>query len=238
MLGSLLRRFSKCRWLGTREPKASLKMNTLKNESLLEKRLSALQRLEAEITEKAQDSISRQSSFSHSDMYVLGALKRTLAQCEGFQLLIGARNFSCSAAILRIQIDTSMRISALRFVDDRNALCEKLLDGKALNKQKSSEGEKLTDAYLRKKLAPEYPWLDEVYKQTSGFIHLSMRHFFSSIARSDDETRMVYLQITGNDPKRPESDYYEIVDTFFEATKVAGTVILGFLLARCSDRRS
>ena len=44
------------------------------------------------------------------------------AQARGFRDLIEARNFPCAAAILRLQIDTAMRINALSLVDDPDAI--------------------------------------------------------------------------------------------------------------------
>ena len=43
---------------------------------------------------------------------------------------------------------------------------------------------------------------------------------------------MVYLQISGNDPHRPEDTYFEVVDTLFEATRIAGMMVLAFWMAR------
>ncbi|KTE04318.1 hypothetical protein ATE68_01320 [Sphingopyxis sp. H038] len=97
---------------------------------------------------------------------------------------------------------------------------------------KDRDGKKMSDAYLRERLATSHPWISPVYERTSDFVHLSGRHFDVSIARTDDETRMAYFQISGHDPQRPDETYFEVVDTFFEATKLASLLILAFLMAR------
>jgi len=63
-------------------------------------------------------------------------------------------------------------------------------------------------------------------------VHLSGKHFEVSIARTDDETRIAYFQISGHDPHRPDETYCEAVDTFFEATRLAGMLLLAFWMAR------
>ena len=86
--------------------------------------------------------------------------------------------------------------------------------------------------YLRQKLAEQHPWVTQVYEQTSDFIHLSGRHFYNSIATTDEGSRTVRFVIGGKDPPRPDETYFEIADTFFEATKVVGLLLLGYFGAR------
>ncbi|WP_354182136.1 hypothetical protein [Bradyrhizobium sp. LA6.1] len=107
-----------------------------------------------------------------------------------------------------------------------------MLDGEQVNRLKDRDGNKLSDAHLRKKLAEKHPCISPVYERTFNFVHLSGKHFEVSIARTDDETRMAYFQISGHDPHRPDETYFEAVDTFFEATKPAGMLLLAFCMAR------
>lgn len=195
-------------------------------------RLNRIDQLESELTRKAAGIMGKGVSLSHADFFVFGALRRTLAQARGFRDLIEARNFPCAAAILRLQIDTAMRVNALALVDDPDAICKAVLDGQKFNRLADRNGKRMSDAYLRQKLAEKHSWISPVYEQTSDFVHLSGRHFEVSIARTDDETRLAYFQIAGHDPHRPDETYFEVVDTFFEATRLAGMLMLAFLMAR------
>jgi hypothetical protein len=116
--------------------------------------------------------------------------------------LINPRNFPCAAAILRLQIDTAMRVNALSLIDDVELACKAVLDGEQFNRLKDRDG-------TRTKLAENHPWISKVYEQASNFVHLSGMHFEVSIARNDGDTRMAYLQISGHDPNRPEETYFE-----------------------------
>lgn len=119
-----------------------------------------------------------------------------------------------------------MRVNALSSVDDIDATCRAVFDGEQFNRLKDRAGIKPSDAHIRKKLEETHPWIGPVYVRTSDFVHLSGKHFEMSIARTDDETRMAYFQISGHDPQRSDETYFEAVDTFFEATKLAGMLLL------------
>lgn len=198
----------------------------------LAERLQRIDRLESELTRKGAAALGESSHLGHADFFIFGALRRTLAQARGFRDLIAARNFPCAAAILRLQIDTAMRVNALSLVDDADATCKAVLDGEQFNRLKDQDGKKMSDAYLREKLAASHPWISPVYEQTSDFVHLSGRHFEVSIVRTDVATRMAYFQLSGHDPQRPDETYFDAVDTFFEATRLAGMVMLALLMAR------
>lgn len=195
-------------------------------------RLTRIEELERELTKKTSAIITCGKNVGSPDLFVLGALRRTLAQARGFRDLIASKNFPCAAAILRLQIDTAMRVNALSFIDNLDTACGKVLDGEKFKNLKSRHGDKLLDHYLRRKLAEENPWVDKVYEQTSDFIHLSGRHFQTSIDHTDEVAGMAFFWISGVDPERPDTEYFEVVDTFFKATKLVGILVLGFLMAR------
>lgn len=194
----------------------------------LAKRLAALDQLEQELIRKAAALVQPTEALSWCDFFVIGAMRRTLAQIRGFRTLIDSKNFPCAAGIVRMQIDTAMRMNGLTLVEDREAMAKAMIDGAAMNTFKAADGSKLNDSYLRKQLANDHPWVNSVYDGTSDFIHLSGRHFFSAIHRTDDGTGMVYFSISGEDPARPESAYFEIVDGFYTATKLAAMLILAY----------
>ena len=135
-----------------------------------------------------------------------------------------------------MQIDTAMRVNALLLVEEREAFCRSVLfDGKRFDTLKDSAGEKLKDRYLRKKLAEKYPWVSQVYEQASDFVHLSGRHFYSAVSSTDDNTQTAYLVISGADPPRSDGAYFEIVDTFFEVSRVIALMLCGYFSARASS---
>ncbi len=198
--------------------------------------LAEIERLGDELMKQVARSMTMEKDFTSSDMFMLGAVRRTLAQSKGFSQLISARNFPCAAAILRMQIDTAMRVYALYCMTNRDSCCQALLGEQKFNTLKGADGQKMTDANLRKNLAKHYPWINSIYEATSDFIHLSGRHFYNSISNLDEETRTIHFSISGNDPDRPDTAYNEILGAFLAVSKLGNSLLLGYFLSRVDPK--
>jgi hypothetical protein len=206
-------------------------MNKLEGTTLVD-RLQGIEKLEVELLRKITTLINKEAKLTYTDLFFIGATKRGIAQSCGFRELLIAKNFPCAACILRMQIDTAMRVNAFRLVKNLNKLAEELFDGKQFNKLLDTEGNKLTDAYLQEKYAQQYPSIKKTYKWASDFVHLSTRHLYTSIVNIDEESREVHLLIAASDPPRPDETYFEIVDTFFEVSRLLALELLGYFGAR------
>jgi hypothetical protein len=195
----------------------------------LAERLAALSKLESEMLRKAAPRLAVGGEIYKGHFYAAGILKRTLSQSSAFRMLIEAKNFQSAAGLLRMQIDSAMRMHALALVSDAQVFLDAWLAGEPINKLKAADGEQLRDHYLLKKLAEDHPWVKDVYHETSGFIHFSGKHFFTSIAHMDDATHILKFQITATDPDKPDEEYFEIVDAFFKATKLTAMFVIAYL---------
>jgi hypothetical protein len=204
----------------------------------LKDRLDDIEQLEKELPVKAQ-AILPDGTVSLIDFFILGATQRTLSQSRGFRTLIESRNFPSATVLLRTQIDTAMRINGLTMLADPEASMKRLFNGERTFDRLMSavpvlggKPERLTDAFLKQKLAETHPWIAPLYADTSNFVHLSFRHLFTAITSTDAETRMATLAISGTDPKQEESAYYESCDAFFRVSRLTSTMILGMLMLR------
>lgn len=204
----------------------------------LQQRLGAIEKLEAELVEKAH-AILPKGAINIVDFFILGATQRTLSQSTAFRTLIAARNFPSATVLLRTQIDTAMRINGLRMMANLETDVQRIFKGeRTFDRLMSSPAagggkpERLTDAFLKKKLAEGHPWIEPLYEQTSDFVHLSFRHLFTAITETDAATQMATMAISGTDPKQDESVYYEVCDAFFRISRLTSMTILGVLMAR------
>ncbi|MER9426027.1 hypothetical protein NKI88_26815 [Mesorhizobium sp. M0317] len=201
-------------------------------------RLGAISKLETELVDKAH-AILPKGAVNIVDFFILGATQRTLSQSRGFRTLIETRNFPSATILLRTQIDTAMRINGLRMMANVEADVQRIFKGeRTFDRLVSSPAagggkpERLTDAFLKKKLAEEHPWIEPLYSQTSDFVHLSFRHLFTAITETDAATQMATMAISGTDPKQDESVYYEVCDAFFRVSRLSSMTILAALMAR------
>lgn len=213
------------------------------NAMTLEQRLAAIEKLERELVNKAH-AILPKGAINIVDFFILGATQRTLSQSTAFRILIKARNFPSATILLRTQIDTAMRINGLRMMGNVEEDVERIFKGeRTFDRLMSSAAagggkpERLTDAFLKKKLAEDHPWIESLYEQTSDFVHLSFRHLFTAITETNAETQIATMAISGTDPKQDESAYYEVCDAFFRVSRLTSTTILAVLMARHQRER-
>ncbi|ARP65468.1 hypothetical protein A9K65_020380 [Mesorhizobium sp. WSM1497] len=192
-------------------------MTTLKN------RLTAIHGQEREFIKTANQDFTPGSMYL-THMFLLGAGQRTLSQSRGFRKMIEGKNFPSATILLRTQIDTAMRIHALPLIQDREDSMGRLMANQVqfdrLTTLEDGKQVRLTDAYLRKHLSMQYPWIDKVYAETSDFVHLSFRHLWTAIARVDDNTRTAHFMLSARDANRNEAEYFEVCEAFFEVSKI------------------
>lgn len=154
------------------------------------------------------------------DLFALGAVKRSLSTLSGFTLLVKSWNMICARALLRTQLDTAMRFYASFLVDDPHEFAMNVIRGKQINKMKDREKQLMTDAYLVSRMSDELPWLPIVYKNLSGYIHLSASHMNDSVQNYDDDSCTISLSLTDEDSKFPVSSWCEMIACFNEAIGV------------------
>jgi hypothetical protein len=148
------------------------------------------------------------------DFLSLAASKRSSGNIKGFKLLIDSKNMAAARSLLRVQIDTFLRFSAISLVDNADGFAKKILTGSRINQLKDKDGNKMSDAYLVKKLSKDYDWLKVVYDDLCGYIHFSNKHFFDSLQSFDDKNLSVGVSFGGEDDKYPERAWVEIIDCF------------------------
>lgn len=162
------------------------------------------------------------------DLLSVAVTHRAVSLIEGFCLLIEQRNFVCAAPLIRLLLDTLLRFSALWLVEDAHEIVPKLIDDTDLRKIKNREGQFLSDSYLVQKLSAEYPWVTRVYRETSGYIHLSLKHFFNPIGEIQKNSRRVQFSIGDMDSVLPFSIYNEAVDVVLATSKILLRYLYGW----------
>ncbi len=109
------------------------------------------------------------------------ALQRSRHLVEAYRLLIDARNLTAASALIRMQLDSLMRVHACSLVVDPMALWTALETDARWSKVKSADGKDLTDAYLHEQLSLKYLWASELYRRMSGYVHLGRPHLDATI---------------------------------------------------------
>ncbi len=160
------------------------------------------------------------------DLLTSAVMNRSLNLLLGFCSLIEARNFVAAAPLLRLQLDNALRFSAAWLVDDPHEFAWEVIKGTSVKDMKDSTGQRMFDWYLVKKLAEENPWVPEVYKQTSGYIHLSEKHVFNAV--SPERDMHLLTKIAEGDEFLKDRTYKEAIFAFKEATDLLFSYVHGW----------
>ncbi len=151
------------------------------------------------------------------DFWAGAAINRSLSNCFAFTQMVRTENYLAAASLVRLQLDTFLRFFASYLVNDPHEFTTSVLAGTEVRKLKDRSGKPMTDRHLVDAVAAEFPWVPSVYKQTSGFIHLSDKHVFGTIQSVDDDG--VLSMHIGSDPRRfPDELGVEMAEGFIAAT--------------------
>jgi len=146
------------------------------------------------------------------DLVIIGIVKRCLSTTSALEKLVLEWNMTCARAVLRMQLDTVLRLSAFWLSPDLQKMAMDVMGGKQINKMKDGDNCKMTDLYLSRKLGERFDWIPRVYKYTSGYIHFSERHLFDPIREINDKEGTVNFVINDKDYNFPEFSWVEVVN--------------------------
>lgn len=166
------------------------------------------------------------------DLLAYGAIKRNLSTTTAISQMVSSWNMLSARSLLRVHIDTALRFSAAWLVEQPHDFALKIIGGQRIDKLKDRTGTKLTDAYLVKTRASEYPWLPKVYDSLSGYIHFSGTHVLDSVAALGDEDMSISFEVAATDYKFPEFSWREILECTHEATDMLTKYLDGYIFTK------
>ncbi|ALW85254.1 hypothetical protein AUC43_09185 [Hymenobacter sedentarius] len=164
--------------------------------------LSALQRQEQHLlalTKKMVVPVDGRPGLSFIDIYSMAIVNRSLALIAGFNGMVRSNNYLGAAHVVRLHLDSLLRYAALWMVSDPNDFARSVMNGTKVNQLKDKHGTLLRDAHLRDVVAVQYPWVLDVYNQTSGFVHFSQKHISFSTMATNQELGVVQHSIARGD---------------------------------------
>lgn len=174
--------------------------------------------------------LADQGNMFALDLLAAAATKRSMSLCAGFSTLVRAQNYASAASLLRLQLDSCLRFFAASIVENPHDFVIKVLEGKSIRKMKANDGSLMTDRYLVDRLGKEYEWMPSVYAATSGFIHLSERHFYMTVdtKKIDNQANKISLFIGKNDQNIPDELWIEMATGFIACTDVLFEYLKGW----------
>lgn len=163
--------------------------------------------------------------------YVLAAIKKTASLSHAFCTLVRCKNTLAASALIRLQLDTALRISGLSLVDNLEDAGAKLMNDENYSLLKSRSGERLTDKLLHENLDKFYPGISHAYKTTSAYVHLSASHIKTGLTNQPG-SHVLFFHLNGTDDAQKEEDFADIIDWFEQATTLTAEMIEDFMRYR------
>jgi len=188
----------------------------------MEEQLSALKKLSDEFDTIGKELFdSCEGQLFPADALFLASCNRALQVSHGFTLIVKNGGYSCGVALLRLQLDSILRLYGITITHDAHDSANKVICGEKLSKIKDKTGKRLSDGYLVNLLAKENPWLTHVYSLCSGYIHLSDVSFHHLLNKSEaipeSNERGFYI---GSDESEIEIKHkLELIQAFSVATE-------------------
>ena len=182
----------------------------------LKTRIDAIKELRGKCPAVAKGIIGQ--TLIREDLFFCAALDRSVQLSEGFIVLLQERNLSCAGALLRLQMDNCMRTYAAFIAADKDAVIDCIIHGRKISDQLDTDGKKMTDANLKKKMAAFNASFPNVYDQASGYVHFSDIAFYQTVVSVNDNK--IEWQIGQALQERFNPILLEAADAFIHFTKI------------------
>jgi hypothetical protein len=192
----------------------------------VEKRIKTLREYENrfyEVYVKIQE--ANNNAIYIIDLITVGIIKRSVSLLDAFCQLIETKNLLSAVSLVRLHLDSLLRLNAFSLVNDPNEVAYKVIKGDQLNKIKDRNNNYLRDRYLAEEMNKNYDWVLRVYEETSGFIHLSKKHYFYALTDVIEQDRSALLSISAKDDHITE----QIIIEYLEAFKSISDLIIDHL---------
>ncbi|MBZ9786420.1 hypothetical protein LB456_03030 [Psychroflexus sp. CAK57W] len=137
------------------------------------------------------------------DLFLIALLNRTVNLNRGFVNLMRDNNYIAAAPIIRINLDSLLRIYASGISEyDRNNFALKVISGEQIRKMKI-RGTKtpMQDIHLVNSITKVdgMAWVKDIYDSGNSFVHFSDNVIFSSQRIVNEEKRTIEFTIGMND---------------------------------------
>jgi hypothetical protein len=115
------------------------------------------------------------------DLVMLAAVHRSRRLLEAAQMLCDSRNTIALDPLIRLQVDTLLRVNAVQHEKDPGAVEIALCTGETVRKLKTLDGKKMYDKELVDRLNNDLPWTREIYEKYCDAVHFSTDHLVQSL---------------------------------------------------------
>ena len=158
-------------------------------------------------------------NLTKDDLFFCASLDRCLRLIDGVIPMLKERNLTCAGALLRLQMDNCLRTYAAFIAADKEKVIDCIISGDMIKNEKDTTGQKMTDGHLKDEISKIDSQFAQVYDQASGYIHLSSKAFYQTVAEIGDDNKLAF-QIGHPLPEKRNEPLLECADAFVHFVKL------------------
>ncbi len=158
-------------------------------------------------------------NLTKDDLFFCASLDRCLRLIDGVIPMLKERNLTCAGALLRLQMDHCLRTYAAFIAADKEKVIDCIISGDLIKNEKDTTGQKMTDGHLKDEISKIDNQFAQVYDQASGFIHLSSKAFYQTVAEIGNDNKFAF-QIGHPLPEKRNEPLLECADAFVHFVKL------------------
>ena len=136
-----------------------------------------------------KENIQVPPGFYMFDIYTTGLLNRAVNIIRAFCSLMRDRNFIAAAPLVRIHLDSLLRLFAPQLISfNVDEFATLVFKGTPVRKIKDKTDKRLTDAHLVESISKEdgFEWVQRVYDTGNSYVHFSDMTIFASMQALDE----------------------------------------------------
>lgn len=195
------------------------------SQTKVEKGLNLLERRQSALVELAGIMLrANKGRLCEIDFLYVASIHRSAKLIDAFLMLVRQENFVAAIPLVRMHLDSILRVFAGSLTDNPAKFVNQFIDGTPVRKMKDSNGNPMTDRYLVEKMSgmPGLSPLKGIYDVTSGFVHLSVMHLKSVLYLKDFRWS---FHVGGKDSYLKEADVLKFVNAMDHLSTLFGLMI-------------
>lgn len=166
-----------------------------------------------------------------NDLFFIGAINRTMKLLAGIIALLPLKNFTACGALLRMHLDTLMKMSYIAQSDDNSEAVQKFIEGEEFYKMKNNLGEILNDKTLKEYTKKYFPQVETVYKETSRLVHFTDKNVIGAFYGKKKSS----IVISKKDFMWDEDSIKNMIGACINITSVIINILEAWIIAKDSN---
>lgn len=166
-----------------------------------------------------------------NDLFFVGAVNRTMKLLAGIVALLPLQNFTACGALLRMHLDTLMKMSYVAQSNDNSEAVQKFIEGEEFYKMKNNLGERLNDKTLKEYTKKYFPQVETVYKETSRLVHFTDKNVVGAFYGKKNSS----MAISKKDFMWDEDSIKSLIGACVSITSVIASILEAWVIVKSGD---